>query len=100
MEEQYILQEIKKKYKDTYDNIIYQLIKENDKLKKNSKLKLFVWCEFCPNWNDGLAFAIAENANEAMKLIEEDRGFEIREWGDFNVYPLDSKIAKSVSGGS
>ncbi len=64
-----------------------------------TKLKLFVWTGFSPDYTDGLAFAIAEDTEEAMKLIEEDRDFEVYQWGKLKIYPLNQKIAKSVDGG-
>ena len=73
------------------------LFKKKDNVKK--ELKLFVWTGFSPDYTDGLAFAIAEDAAEAMKLVEENRGFEVCEWGKLAIYPLD-KIAKSVCGGA
>lgn len=63
------------------------------------KLKLFVWTEFCPDYTDGLAFAIATNAAEAMKLVEKNRNCEVYKWGKLEIYPLE-RIARSVYGGS
>ena len=64
------------------------------------ELKLFIWTEFCPDWTDGLAFAIAKSEKEAKKLVEKERRCNVYEWGNLNIYPLNKKIAKSVSGGS
>ena len=64
-----------------------------------NKLKLFVWTGFCPDWSDGLAFAIAENIQQAKKLVEEKRGFEIYDWGDLEIKELNIPFAMSVSGG-
>ena len=40
-----------------------------------SKLKLFVWTEFSPDYTSGLAFAIAKDEPEARKLVEAFRRF-------------------------
>jgi len=36
-----------------------------------SKLKLYVWNRYCPDYTDGLAFVIARNLNEAQNAIGE-----------------------------
>lgn len=62
-------------------------------------MKLFVWTGFSPDCTSGIAFAIAENAEQAMKLVEEDRGYEIYTWGNLEIHDLNSPFAKSVPGG-
>ena len=62
-------------------------------------MKLFVWKNFCPDYAGGLAFAIANDQHEAMRMIEEERGYGVYEWGDLEVLPLNQKVARSVSGG-
>lgn len=62
-------------------------------------LKLFVWTGFSPDYSGGLAFAIAEDAVQAMKLVEDDRGFEVYTWGDLTIHELNTPFAKCVSGG-
>lgn len=64
-----------------------------------SKLKLFVWTRFSPNYTSGLAFAIAKDETEARKLIIAERGFGVSEWGELKIHPLTRKIACSVGGG-
>lgn len=65
-----------------------------------SKLKLFIWTDFCPDHTSGLAFAIAADEAEARKLVEKDRGSTpIYDWGDLEVRRLDQRCARSVSGG-
>ncbi len=64
-----------------------------------TKMKLFIWTGFCPDYTDGLAFAIARDETEARKLVEEDRGYRIWEWGDLEIKSVTRKIARSVSGG-
>ncbi|KKU98267.1 MAG: hypothetical protein UY28_C0004G0005 [Candidatus Amesbacteria bacterium GW2011_GWB1_48_13] len=64
-----------------------------------SKLKLFVWTEFSPDYTSGLAFAIAKDEPEARKLVEAFRGYEVFEWGNLVIYPINHKIARCVSGG-
>ena len=67
--------------------------------KEPVKLKLFVWTGFCPDYSDGLAFAIAEDAEQAMNMIVEDRGIEVYTWGDLKIHDLNTPFAKCVSGG-
>jgi len=64
-----------------------------------TKLKLFIWTGFCPDYTSGLAFAIARDETDARKLIEKDRGFDVYEWGNLKIKPLTQPIARSVSGG-
>jgi len=69
------------------------------KKRKMKKLKLFVWTGFSPDYTAGLAFAIAEDEDEARHLVIKENGFEPGEWGDLTVLPVNKKIAYSVSGG-
>ena len=71
-------------------------------------LKLFVWVDFEPDYTDGLAFAIAENEDDARKqIIDFDRkatgwtslDLDYAEWGILEVHPLDAKVARCVGGG-
>ena len=65
-----------------------------------SKLKLFIWTDFCPDYSSWLAFAIAENETEARKLIIEQSGYEpFGGWGNLEIKRLDQRVARSVSGG-
>ena len=63
-------------------------------------MKLFIWTGFCPDWTDGLAFAIAKDEAEARKLVARDFGMEPRTWGELEVRRLDQRVAKAVSGGA
>lgn len=65
-----------------------------------TKLRLFVWDEYSPDYNDGLAFAIAPNIQEAMKMVIEATGYETSQWGKCTEYPINQPIAFAVSGGS
>lgn len=64
-------------------------------------LKLYVWEGFCPDYTDGLAFAIASSQEEAEEMILKIAGSssEHADWGTCSVHRLDRKIAKSVCGG-
>jgi len=62
------------------------------------RLKLFVWTGFLPDYTDGLAFAIAEDEQEAKDLIEDARGSEVSDWGTLEILPLNDKTAFFVSG--
>ena len=62
-------------------------------------MKLFIWTGFCPDNTSGLAFAIAKDETDARKQIEEERGYDVYEWGDLEIKRLDRRVARSVSGG-
>ena len=62
-------------------------------------MKLYVWNAFAPDYNNGLAFAIAETVEQAQKLVIEARGYEPFDWGPVQVFTLDEPIAFAVSGG-
>jgi len=63
------------------------------------RLQLFVWQAFSPDYNDGLAFAIAENVEAAMKLIIEEVGYDPTDWGSVEVFPI-APVAFACTGGS
>ena len=65
-----------------------------------NELRLFIWTEFCPDWTNGLAFAIAKDETEARNLIEKERGAEVWCWGNLEIKPLSKRIARSVNGGT
>ena len=64
-----------------------------------TKLKLFVWTGFCPDYTAGLAFAIAKDETDARKLIEKGRNFPVYDWGDLKIKSVNRRTAYSVSGG-
>ena len=64
------------------------------------ELFLFVWNKFCPDYTDGLAFAIAETVEQAQKLIQQHRGCVVYDWGPVQRHPLTELIAFCVSGGA
>ena len=63
-------------------------------------MRLFVWTEFCPDYTDGLAFAIAENIEEAQTLVIKLKGYEPSDWGTVQELPVTEPRAYCVSGGS
>ena len=63
-------------------------------------LKLFVWTEFCPDYTDGLAFAVARTEAEAKQLILDARGYKVYQWGTLKVHSTTKRVAYAVSGGS
>ena len=67
-----------------------------------NKMQLYVWEEFAPDYNDGLAFAIAENFEDAQILAMEGHTFNLNkdDWGRVKVYPLDKPFGRLVAGGS
>lgn len=40
------------------------------------KLKLYVWKRVLEDWTSGIMFALAENSDDARKLIAEKMGYE------------------------
>lgn len=62
-------------------------------------MNLYVWTDFCPDYTGGLAFAIADGIEEAQKLVTEDYGMNVYEWGELHVFPLTHPIAFAVPGG-
>jgi hypothetical protein len=74
------------------------------KIEASKKLKLYVWEGFCPNYYDGLAFAIAVSEEEAIELIEKKvdppySPYDPDLWGEVDVYDIDKKIAFARNGG-
>ena len=63
-----------------------------------SKLKLYVWEGFAPSYSGGLAFAIAENKEEAKKMVIEEC-YDPENWGTGDTYELDTKVVYAVGGG-
>jgi hypothetical protein len=68
--------------------------------EEKPELFLFVWTEFCPDWGNGLAFAIAETVEKAKELIEKKRGRRVFDWGPVQQFPAAEPIAFCVSGGA
>ncbi len=68
---------------------------------ENPELFIFVWDQFCPNYTDGLAFAIAETVDQAQKLVSQScyYGVEEDDWGRVKKFPLTKPIAFWVEGG-
>ena len=62
-------------------------------------MKLFIWTEFCPDYTDGLAFAIAKDETEARQLIEKELKNVPHTWGTLEILPLNKKTARAVYGG-
>lgn len=65
----------------------------------SEELKLYVWEEFCPDYSDGLAVAIASTMEEAQEEVQKILGFTAYEWGPVQVFPIGKK-AFCVTGGS
>lgn len=63
------------------------------------QLSLFVWTGFCPDYADGLAFAIAKDETDARKQIEKDCGWAPYEWGTLTIRSLSRRYSACVSGG-
>lgn len=66
------------------------------------ELFLFVWDEFCPDYTDGLAVAIAETVEQAEELIRQSRNSEFEAydpWGPVQKFSVTEPIAFWVNGG-
>lgn len=63
------------------------------------KLKLFVWTHFSPDYTSGLAFAIAEDVEQAKKKVRKAYHCNPRDWGTLTVRPLTKRCAFAVGGG-
>lgn len=63
------------------------------------EMRLFVWTGFCPDWTDGLAFAIAETCEQAMAMITDKLGYGIVTWGTLEVHSMSVPVAYAVHGG-
>ena len=63
------------------------------------KLRLFVWTDFSPDYTSGIAFAIAHDETDAREQIAEYHGYNPSDWGDLEIHPLNTRIARAVSGG-
>ena len=66
--------------------------------KRKSRLKLFIWTGFSPDYTNGLAFAVAKDETEARELVLKERGY-VYEWGNLEIRPITRKVARAVSGG-
>ena len=45
-----------------------------------TKLKLYIWTGFCPDYTYGMAFAIARDESDARKQIEDRKGSKVYDW--------------------
>ena len=68
--------------------------------KRRPELFVFVWAQFCPDYSNGLAFAIAETVEQAQKLIKQKRGYGATDWGPVQQFPATELIAFCVTGGA
>ena len=64
------------------------------------ELFLFVWDEFCPDYTDGLAVAIAETVEQAQKLVQQSIHYQVDDWGPVQKFPVTEPIAFWVNGGA
>jgi len=66
---------------------------------REKTMRLYVWTNYCPDYTGGLAFAIAENLEQAMMLVEKERGCKVYDWGTLRKFSLKASRAFCVSGG-
>lgn len=68
------------------------------------KYKLYIWKDFCSDWYEGLAVAVAKNIVSAKKVVRKKYGDrEPYAWGYLEVYNLDKvkePFCEFVQGGS
>ena len=64
-----------------------------------TKLKLYIWTGFCPDYTYGMAFAIARDESDARKQIEDRKGSKVYDWGELEVRTLSRRVARYVNGG-
>jgi len=67
---------------------------------KKPKLKLFVFPEYNPDWHNGLAFAIAIDAEDARQQLREKYSIGEPNFGSVQEFPLNKKIAFQINGAS
>jgi hypothetical protein len=65
---------------------------------KKKQLKLFVWEEFGTDYTQGIAFAIAETAEQAQELVIKKHGRGPLYWGEMQEYDL-TPMAVAVTEG-
>ena len=53
------------------DELIALVSSEVVPAAESKKLKLYVWEKYCPIYLDGVAFALAENLEDAKKMLSE-----------------------------
>ena len=65
-----------------------------------TELKLYIWTDFSPDYDGGLAIAIAESEQEAQEMIEGKLEVKVEEWGDLEIRQLShlTKFACYVNG--
>jgi len=64
------------------------------------KLKLFVWDDYAPDYSPGLAFAIAEDSEQARDMIEKDVGYRNDSLSATpDTYDLTTPVVYACSGG-
>lgn len=67
--------------------------------KPEGKNRLYIWHEFAPHYNNGLAVAIAPNEVEAMRLVVQRLRFTPDNWGPLTTCTLDASAeAWAVTG--
>lgn len=62
------------------------------------ELKLYIWTGFCPDYTDGMAFAVAETEEEARLLVTRWFDSTPYEWGELETTPI-CKCGYGVYGG-
>jgi hypothetical protein len=62
------------------------------------RLRLFVWDDYLTDYTSGLAVAVAHDATEARKMVQNAAGWEVG-MGDPDVYELDRPRAFQTAGG-
>ena len=61
----------------------------------SNEFKLYVWDDWCSDYDTGVAIAIASSLEEAKALVMEDYGItnKVIKWGDYYTKPLNKPFA-------
>jgi len=82
---------------DTAPMAIFMFESSEPSSNENVALKLFVWRYSCPDYKDGLVFALAESVEEAQRLVRQECSNGIYNLGTPFTYPLTEKFAVNIS---
>lgn len=63
------------------------------------ELKLFVWTGFAPDYDNGLAFALATDETHARKLIIRRLKYTPEDWGTLEIRKTTTPYGHCVTGG-
>ena len=59
---------------------------------EKQEMRLFVWAELAPDYDNGLAFAIAPTVQDAQAMVVEKLGYSPSIWGPWEEFPLNLPV--------